>query len=301
MTDSIAEIVKRACAAETNAWGYGIWSHHITKVVEHCRRLAPVFKADPEVVHLAALLHDYAPIKDSTLYAEHHVHSPLEAEKVLKQFGYPAETIEAVKHAIAAHRGSVKVERQSPEAECLASADAIAHFESVPSLLYLVYVTRKMDIDEGAAWVRAKLERSWAKLNPQMQELAKEQYASALKTLGTAPKTNGKPAIVCLCGSTRFGEAFQQANLRETLAGRIVLSTGSNSKSDTELLATGELTEEAKANLDGLHRHKIDLADEVLILNVGGYIGKSTRSEIEYAELKGKAIRYLEPIPATKA
>jgi hypothetical protein len=104
-----------------------------------------------------------------------------------------------------------------------------------------------------------------------------------------------KPLVVCLCGSTRFMEAFEQANLKETLAGKIVLSIGGHTKSDTDLMAAGELTEATKAMLDELHKRKIDLADEVLILNVGGYIGKSTRSEIEYADAKGKRIRYLEP------
>lgn len=91
-------------------------------------------------------------------------------------------------------------------------------------------------------------------------------------------------------------DAFQQANLEETIAGRIVLSVGCNTKSDADLMALGKLTEEAKAALDELHKRKIDLADEVFILNVGGYIGSSTRSELEYAQAHGKRIRFLEPI-----
>ena len=104
------------------------------------------------------------------------------------------------------------------------------------------------------------------------------------------------PKIVCLCGSTRFGKAFQDANLNETLAGNIVLSIGCNMKSDTEIfghLSDDELTT-IKIKLDELHKRKIDLADEVLILNVGGYIGDSTRSELEYAKAHGKTIRFLE-------
>lgn len=104
-----------------------------------------------------------------------------------------------------------------------------------------------------------------------------------------------KPTIVCLCGSTRFMEAFQAANLRETLAGKIVLSVSCNTKSDSDLLKMGELTEEVKAQLDELHKRKIDLADEILVLNVGGYIGDSTRSEIAYAFRHGKVVRWLEP------
>jgi len=103
-----------------------------------------------------------------------------------------------------------------------------------------------------------------------------------------------RPPIVCLCGSTRFMEAFQRANLQETLAGKIVLSIGCNTKSDTDLMAAGELTEELKHMLDELHKRKIDLADEVLVLNVGGYIGTSTSKEIRYAHEQKKPIRYLE-------
>lgn len=105
-----------------------------------------------------------------------------------------------------------------------------------------------------------------------------------------------RPTIVCLCGSTRFSEAFTDANLRETLDGKIVLTIGCNLRSDQEIF--GHLPEEEiaaiKVRLDELHKRKIDLADEVLILNVGGYIGSSTRSELDYAIAHGKTIRYLE-------
>ena len=100
-----------------------------------------------------------------------------------------------------------------------------------------------------------------------------------------------RPIIVCLCGSTRFSEAFREANLRETLAGKIVLSIGCDFKSDDAL----NLTSEDKARLDELHLRKIDLADEVLFLNVGGYMGESTLREHFYASNQGKTIRYLEP------
>ncbi|SRR5581483_3017396 len=103
------------------------------------------------------------------------------------------------------------------------------------------------------------------------------------------------PKIVCLCGSTRFSEEFRQANLRETLAGHIVLTIGVDTKSDADLLLAGDLTLADKERLDGLHLRKIDLADEVVILNVNGYVGESTQHEIEYARVQGKPIRWLEP------
>jgi hypothetical protein len=99
-----------------------------------------------------------------------------------------------------------------------------------------------------------------------------------------------KRTIVCLCGSTRFLEAFRKAEFDETVAGNIVLTIGCDTKSDDML----KLGPEVKEQLDALHKDKIDLADEVLILNVGGYIGSSTRSEIEHAMRQGKFIRFLE-------
>ncbi len=102
--------------------------------------------------------------------------------------------------------------------------------------------------------------------------------------------------IVCLCGSTRFGDAFQEANLRETVAGHIVLSIGCCLRSDHELWPDEQTREELKRKLDALHLDKIELADEILVLNVGGYIGESTASEIDHARAQGKPVRYLEPL-----
>lgn len=104
------------------------------------------------------------------------------------------------------------------------------------------------------------------------------------------------PVIVCLCGSTRFGDAFRQANRDETLAGRIVLSIGVDLRTDAAHFAGMNEEELAtvKAKLDALHLRKIALADEVLVLNVGGYIGDSTTREIAYARSRGKRIRFLE-------
>jgi uncharacterized protein len=181
--DEIANIVQEACAQDTNVFGYGIWTHHITEVVKNGKRLAELFGADQEIVELAALLHDYASIKDQTLYPDHHVHGPIEAEKLLKRLDYPPARIEAVKACIAAHRGSVPGERRSAEAECLANADAMAHIEQIPSLLELAFVQYKMGIDEGTQWVRSKLERSWNKLSPPVREMMRTRYEAALQVL----------------------------------------------------------------------------------------------------------------------
>ena len=110
-----------------------------------------------------------------------------------------------------------------------------------------------------------------------------------------------RQTVVCLCGSTRFYEAFQRADYEETMAGRIVLSVGFYHHSAEEVYGEAiGCTPEQKARLDGLHLRKLDLADEVLVLNVGGYIGESTTRELAYALQHGKVIRYLE-VPAAPA
>ena len=100
----------------------------------------------------------------------------------------------------------------------------------------------------------------------------------------------GKYKVITLCGSTKFKEQYLEAQKRLTLDGNIVISVGLFGHSgDDEVW-----TEGTKAMLDDMHLRKIDMADEIFVINVGGYVGESTRSEIEYARQNGKAVRYLE-------
>lgn len=100
----------------------------------------------------------------------------------------------------------------------------------------------------------------------------------------------GKYKVVTLCGSTRFKDEYLAVQKRLTLEGNIVISVGLFGHSgDDEVW-----TEGSKAMLDDMHKRKIDMADEIFVINVGGYIGESTRSEIDYALANGKAVKYLE-------
>ena len=107
----------------------------------------------------------------------------------------------------------------------------------------------------------------------------------------------GKYPVVTLCGSTRFKDEFMEAQKRLTLEGKIVISVGhfghSGDQEVWENMDEGTLTK-TKEMLDDMHKRKIDLADSIYVINVGGYIGDSTRSEIEYAEKHDKKIEYLE-------
>ncbi len=109
----------------------------------------------------------------------------------------------------------------------------------------------------------------------------------------------GNYKIITLCGSTRFKKEFTEVQKQLTLEGNIVISVGlfghSGDNEVWENMDEGTLTK-TKEMLDDMHKRKIDLADEIFVINVGGYIGSSTRSEIEYAKSTGKPVNYLEDI-----
>ena len=98
----------------------------------------------------------------------------------------------------------------------------------------------------------------------------------------------GSYKVITLCGSTRFKEDFERVNRELTLAGNIVISVGCFGHSgDT-------FTDKQKVMLDDIHKRKIDVADAIYVINKDGYIGSSTRSEIQYAKEHGKYIIYME-------
>ena len=101
----------------------------------------------------------------------------------------------------------------------------------------------------------------------------------------------GRYKVITLCGSTRFKDEFIEMQKRLSLQGNIVISVGLFGHSgDKEVWQDG-----VKEMLDDMHKRKIDMADSIYVINVGGYIGSSTRSEIEYAIAHGKTVEYLEP------
>jgi uncharacterized protein len=183
LIQSIEKEVEEKCKSENNIFGYGIWTHHILSVVKYSKILATKLNADLEIVEISALLHDYASIKDKNMYEDHHIFSGEEAEKILKQFNYPQNKINHVKECIYSHRGSINKEKISKEAVCVADADAMAHIDNVPSLLYLAYCNHNLSIDEGSKWVSEKLKRSWNKLSDEAKEIIEKKYNNAQEIL----------------------------------------------------------------------------------------------------------------------
>lgn len=104
-------------------------------------------------------------------------------------------------------------------------------------------------------------------------------------------KTKNFPEIITLCGSSRFKTEYLEVTKKLTLEGKIVLSVGLWNHADNE-----NLNKKQKKKVDELHLRKIDLSDSIYVLNINGYVGQSTRNEIDYATKMGKDIVYHEKI-----
>ena len=184
----ITKTVEAACKSENNIYGYSAWTHHIQSVVAFSKQLAEKKQADVEVAVLAALLHDYAQIADSTLYPEHHIHSARLARELLQKQKFPEEKIAQVEHCILSHRGSKEIPRETIEAQILASADSMAHFDNLDALYSLVFKVKKLETGEGRDFVMKKLARSWKKLLPEAKEVVLPLYEAAQTLFAESPK-----------------------------------------------------------------------------------------------------------------
>lgn len=105
-------------------------------------------------------------------------------------------------------------------------------------------------------------------------------------------------SIVCICGSTRFPQAHELAELHETLLGNVVIPLAMYGHADQPegakfLTSDGDENTVEKQRIDGIHFKKIDIADEILVINVAGYVGSSTKREIAHANAQGKPVRWL--------
>ncbi len=173
---AIANLVEAACQQKTNQFGYRIWHHHVLPVVKYGKLLAKKIGANEEIVEIAALLHDYASIKDFSKHEDHHLYGAQDAQKIMAPLRYSLEQIQQVQHCILSHRGSKPREKLTPEARCLADADGMAHFDAIPSLFYFTLVRQQMSLEEGTEWLVKKLTRSWNKLSAEAKTITKAKY-----------------------------------------------------------------------------------------------------------------------------
>jgi len=178
MKENIVEKVRQFTEEEFNkpeACFKEAFGDHFLIVVTYSKELAKKLGADMEIVEIAGWLHDLGSIRGSP--EKHHIVSAEIAEELLSSLDYDRDKIDQVKHCILSHRGSQNIPRESVEAQILADADAMSHFDDIDGLLKRLFKGNK----EG---VIKKLKRSYDKLSPASKELIKPKYEAAMLFLG---------------------------------------------------------------------------------------------------------------------
>jgi hypothetical protein len=144
----------------------------------------------------------------------------------------------------------------------------------------------KASCDQTVAQMRSEIRSH--NLDPSLNSMPAAAWAYLQDLRRAIP--DGFPKIITLCGSTRFKDDYERVMREETLKGHLVISVGLFGH--VEGL---DMSGDVKKKLDVLHLRKIDLADEVLFINPGDYLGESSRRELAYARVEGKEIRFMEP------
>lgn len=180
IAEKVRDHVKEQCQKDTNIFSMDAFDSHFVTVVKYAKELANKRNGDLEITELSAWLHDIGSIMGDP--ENHHITGANYAEKLLKTLNYPQDKIEKIKHCIVSHRGSQNIKRESIEAECLADADSMSHFDDIQGLFRLALVSKKMDTMTAKQFVYAKLERSWNKLSDEAKQIIRPKY-EAVKVL----------------------------------------------------------------------------------------------------------------------
>ena len=184
VNDIKKELLKR-CNIYNEKYNYDFWNDHIKYVVKNAIELAKKYGADIEIVELGALLHDIAMPSEFGPREEHNIYGAKIADELLTKLNYPQDRKESVKECILRHRGSKDLPRNTIEEQCVADADVMAHFDCIPSLFHLAFGKNEMglSLEEGAEFVKKKLERDYNKLSQRTKEVLKEKYENIVSIL----------------------------------------------------------------------------------------------------------------------
>jgi uncharacterized protein len=156
-----------------------IWRYHILSVIKYSKKLSSIWKADKEIVLVAALLHDIGRLKK---LKQHNISGQEEAKKILTQLNYPKEKIEKVKYCIRLHSANIKLKRKTPEANCLAQADILSQFDNIDFLFFVAF-TNGVNIEKTNQLIRQKLEYCWKHLDSTSKKIINSKYEAIKKVL----------------------------------------------------------------------------------------------------------------------
>jgi uncharacterized protein len=183
IVNKIRNILLEKCEQHKEHVGYDYWNDHIKRVVEHAVYLANKYEADVEIVELGALLHDISMPFEYGVRSEHHAYSAEMAETLLTGHNYPKDKIELVRKCVFNHSGRNKNQRDTIEESCVSDADALAHFDRIPSLFSLAYNLHKMSLEEGREYVKERLQGDYNDLSEQSKQIYRKKYETIMETI----------------------------------------------------------------------------------------------------------------------
>ena len=157
------------------------YSLHFVPIRDYAVKLAEITGADKEVVELAAWLHDLGRVRAGTAES-HHVTGAQEARNIMKNLGYPEKTIKHVEDCILEHTCEPGLPQpKTLESRIVSSADAMAHYDTIPWLLSVSLRKHGGDMKQSVAWVLEKVNRGWEKkiLIPEGKKIVEEKYKAA--------------------------------------------------------------------------------------------------------------------------
>lgn len=183
------ERMRTACEQAENLFGAAFFEEHVERVREFALELAPQVGADPEIVELAAYLHDAAAVADYSTVARHAEHGALLAAAFLAAHGYPADRAERVAQAIRSHSTPVDPAQSSPEEVCVSHGDAMAQIARPAYWIWYGATVRQLGFEDTRQWWRERVESHWSRLLPAAQATVEAPYRLTLALLDTSPKS----------------------------------------------------------------------------------------------------------------
>ncbi len=184
LLDEVRQEVREACERPENALTASFYDEHLAIVAAHATSLATALGADPEVVELAAWLHDISAVLDLATLPTHAEASADLAGGMLARRGYPDARVAAVASAIRRHSAPLQVGDGTPEEVCLSNADAGAQIAAPAFWLYFAFRVRNLDFAAGRAWYAGRVRQNWQAMIPQARALVEPAYARALEVCG---------------------------------------------------------------------------------------------------------------------
>jgi uncharacterized protein len=169
MRKEIKKLILELC--KNQKWN---WKNHIELVVKWSKKLARQLNADEDVCETAAWLHDIKKLKGEK--EEHHIRGAEEAWQILQRLKYPKKKIQQITYCILTHSSDKKYSPKTKEAKIVASADALAQFETFLLFTYYVYAIKKDSKEEGRQWLIRKYQKNWNKLMPEAKKIALPKY-----------------------------------------------------------------------------------------------------------------------------